>query len=510
MDSNDEQEVEQIRISLQLAKGCPDTSLKVPSDPIAVPATTRKKGLSAIVNHLLGRKVVRDKSLSSDRDRDSDDDESDDDDDDDEKLPSLPFDFLVNNKLLRLSIESAARKEGLSLETAVEIQYFPARLAPQSDGESEVLPDWISAMSYSPYEYPGANGNGVLYTASCDGSIRFFHNCDKGDDIGMGSFRQGGVIKAHSGSVKCISSLTLCNNNNAVDIIASGSMDQTLVSHIHHRGKDHNDNNSLALHAVYSGGHNASINSVVIASVNGCTTLVSGDWDGGLCVWKVPSNNSLSSDESNVAPKRKKQKGSSSAAAAVGQVSEISPTSFFRAHKSNISGIVWGHETDTNNNSNGQSSSSTLFTASWDHSIKAWDVESQNEILALNGSKVITSLGRCHNSNVVATGHPDCTVRLWDMRSSSNSNSGSGNVFDGTLRPSHKSWISAVEWSPNDPFVLASSSHDGSVKVWDIRSSLPLHTVRAHEKGQKSLCLGFANRTIFSGGTDCIVKKFRF
>ena len=67
-----------------------------------------------------------------------------------------------------------------------------------------------------------------------------------------------------------------------------------------------------------------------------------------------------------------------------------------------------------------------------------------------------------------------------------------------------------MEWSPNDPFVLASSGHDGTVKVWDIRSSLPLHTVRAHKKGSKSLCLAFAKNTIFSGGSDCLVKKYKF
>lgn len=75
---------------------------------------------------------------------------------------------------------------------------------------------------------------------------------------------------------------------------------------------------------------------------------------------------------------------------------------------------------------------------------------------------------------------------------------------------SHKSWVSSVEWSPNDPFVLASSSHDGSVKVWDIRSSLPLHTVQAHKKNEKSLCIAFTGSSIFSGGSDCMVKKFKF
>ena len=391
MESDDHQEAEQVRISLVLAKGCMDSSLKVPSDPIAVPATTRKKGLSAIVNHLLDRKVINDEG-SSDSDNESDDD--------DDKLPSIPFDFLVNNKLLRLSIEGAARREGLSLEKAVEVHYFPARSVPNEDGESEMLPDWISAMDYT---------NTMLYSGSCDGSLRIFH------DSAKSGFSQLGVIKAHSGPVKCISSVP-SNDNTA--FVASGSMDQTLVTHIHEKGCN------LALHAVYSGGHSSSINSLKLVSLNGTITMASGDWDGGLCLWKVPLNTESDRSEENVdIQKRKKHKGISTNSAI--EVKEVSPTVFFKAHKSNISGIVWGHE----NFDNGHS---TLFTSSWDHSIKAWDVESQNEILALNGSKVVTSLGRCHNSNVVATGHPDCCVRLWDMRIN---NSGEGNVFDGTLRP---------------------------------------------------------------------------
>ena len=74
---------------------------------------------------------------------------------------------------------------------------------------------------------------------------------------------------------------------------------------------------------------------------------------------------------------------------------------------------------------------------------------------------------------------------------------------------SHKSWVSAIQWSPVDPFVLATTSHDGTLKVWDIRSSLPLHTVKATtNKGDKSLCLAFGDGIIYSGGSDCVVKKF--
>ena len=66
-----------------------------------------------------------------------------------------------------------------------------------------------------------------------------------------------------------------------------------------------------------------------------------------------------------------------------------------------------------------------------------------------------------------------------------------------------------VSWSNVDPYILGSTSHDGTLKVWDIRSSLPLHTVKAVSKrGEKVLCLSFGENVIYSGGSDCVVKQF--
>ena len=89
-----------LRISLHLAPGVKSqnsdgTPLEVPSDPIAVPCDIRKRGLSAVVNHLLGRKVANDREVVSG----DDDDES---DEEEELAPSIPFDFLLSSKLLRL------------------------------------------------------------------------------------------------------------------------------------------------------------------------------------------------------------------------------------------------------------------------------------------------------------------------------------------------------------------------------------------------------------------------
>jgi ribosome biogenesis protein YTM1 len=553
MDLENEQQnekIEKIQVKFIQAKGCShDSSLKVPSDIIAIPSDTRKKGLSAIVNHLLGRKVIRDNDTNN---HDSENEE----DEDDDMLPSIPFDFLINDKLLRMSVEAMARREGLSLEQAVTIYYFPARNAPSDDGQSESLPDWITSMTYDKVSKQHHNHqHGILATGAADGSIHIFqhhynHSTTNTTTSEDDSFVLKSTLKAHSGPIKCVASKHGWYNtthDHTQGLIASGSMDQTLLTHVYdyQYNKSSDDDYNLTLHAVYSGGHTSSISAIAIHSVPHSssssssssfsplkTFMTSGDWNGNLCVWTIPSttdshslqsNNGTNYDddtESTGQRKLKKKKITSTnnvpnTDTTKTSVQEVTPTITFKGHTNNISGISYAQTeaATTNGNTNHYDDARIIITASWDHSIKSWDLESQNCILTLNGSKVISCLDKCHNnSNVVATGHPDCAVRLWDMRVSKGGagNADEVNVFDGTLRPSHKSWISGVQWSPSDPYCLASSSHDGTIKVWDIRSSLPLHTVRAHDKESKGLCLAFTESYIFSGGSDCVVKKFKY
>lgn len=42
---------------------------------------------------------------------------------------------------------------------------------------------------------------------------------------------------------------------------------------------------------------------------------------------------------------------------------------------------------------------------------------------------------------------------------------------------SHTDVTSAIAWSPNNGNRLVSCAYDGTVKLWDIRSNIPLHTL---------------------------------
>ncbi len=66
---------------------------------------------------------------------------------------------------------------------------------------------------------------------------------------------------------------------------------------------------------------------------------------------------------------------------------------------------------------------------------------------------------------------------------------------------SHKGWASGVAFHPKDEFVLVSCAYDNTVKLWDLRSTVPLSTITSH--AEKVLCVDVDPwGQIVSGGAD--------
>ena len=508
---NDEPQGEQIRVSLTLASEVTDRSLEIPSEPIAVPASVGRKGLAAVINHLLDRKVVEEEDYDE---KDSGNDEDSDNDEDDNKLPAIPFDFVLkdNNRLLRSGVEREARRYGLSLEKPLAITYFPAQEAPELQSESETVPDWISCLSYST---AGTNSESAyLCAAAYDGSLRVYQPQEEHGEATAVVLNPIATVKsAHKGPIKCLATMTdsSTSNKHPSIVLASGSMDHTLFVHSFDP-----QSKSIQKQINCQQGHKAAVGCLDFFPAT--KTLASGDWDGTLALWDLKAATAMEQEE-QVSKKVKTNKKTSSKTKEGSAMQSLTPTVvLLKAHASQISGISWGNLYKHNKSGSEAQSHHTLVTGSWDHSVKVWDMERQENILSLNGSRVVACLDTSHHSEgIVATGHPDCTIRLWDVRTSTQENSMA--VSDKTFRPSHKAWVSSVQWSTKNPYHLASTSHDGTVKVWDIRSPIPLHTVRVFAKTEKGLCLAYGQHadsekegdtraSLFLGGTDCVVKHF--
>lgn len=72
---------------------------------------------------------------------------------------------------------------------------------------------------------------------------------------------------------------------------------------------------------------------------------------------------------------------------------------------------------------------------------------------------------------------------------------------------SHSDWVTSAAWHPSSAHHLATASFDRSVKLWDLRAAVPLHTLAAHT--DKALAVSWAGpRRLASGGADCALRTF--
>jgi ribosome biogenesis protein YTM1 len=74
----------------------------------------------------------------------------------------------------------------------------------------------------------------------------------------------------------------------------------------------------------------------------------------------------------------------------------------------------------------------------------------------------------------------------------------------------HTGWVSTVKWSPTNPYVFASGSYDGLVKIWDIRSESALFSCAGALPDQKVLSLDWVDNLIFAGGSDSLLHALEY
>eukprot|EP00163_Fabomonas_tropica_P025268 TRINITY_DN435_c0_g1_i1.p1 TRINITY_DN435_c0_g1~~TRINITY_DN435_c0_g1_i1.p1 ORF type:complete len:297 (-),score=58.51 TRINITY_DN435_c0_g1_i1:14-904(-) len=226
--------------------------------------------------------------------------------------------------------------------------------------------------------------------------------------------------------------------------------------------------------------HEAAVDSIVV-SPNG-QMCASGSWDTNVCLWKIPREDS--NDTSQPGPSKRAKKGSSSSSDTREAGKQVTtPLDTYSDHTQAVSCLSWPV-------------ASALYTGSHDHTIKQWDVSKHQIVSSLNSGKAVLALAGHPDTGLLASGHSDFHVRLWDPRSSD----------DHLVKvkfASHEGLVSSLSWSPYNEHHLFSGSHDGSVKLFDTRTRLPIYTLRDIHDG-KTLCVDTwkAGKTLVSGGTD--------
>jgi WD40 repeat protein len=114
-----------------------------------------------------------------------------------------------------------------------------------------------------------------------------------------------------------------------------------------------------------------------------------------------------------------------------------------------------------------------IYSASDDHSIRAWDYDSGVEVAKMLGYKeAVVSLAWVQGEETFVSGSHDNSVRLWDA---------TGMVLIKVIG-THADYVRSVAASPDGRYIV-SGGWDNKVNIWDVETSQLVHSLAHHGNG---------------------------
>ncbi|GAA5886913.1 hypothetical protein JCM16303_006758 [Sporobolomyces ruberrimus] len=436
-----------------------DAAYTIPPAKFLVPASWRRYQLSELINKVL------------------------------ENDSPIPFDFLIDQTLLRSSLGTYCQQTNTSEEIVLDVEFLPSTLPPQLDSTVPAQ-DWVSDVD--------VNVPGAILSASYAGTL---------------SLQQGGsanplTFAGHDLSVLSTTYIHQSIGSTSKKLVASGGMDR--IGRVWEYETPSLSLTDLADSApapapkcLYTLGlHQAPISSVRsrplgLSSSSTPPHLLTAGWDGLIGLWDLtPGINEEQSLDSSLERTKKKRRKSTSGEV----VKNKTPMMVLRGHTNKVSRALF----DRNDEKVG-------YSAGWDHSVRVWDLERGIEKETMMSDKVHLDLAQLSTPSLLLTGSTDRLLSLFDLRHtglSSISLSLSG----------HTAPVSSVASHPTNPLMFVSGSYDSTIKIWDARSpkqslfSLDMPQKDDKEPGSdkdKVLCVGWDGERIVAGGEGAKVAVWR-
>lgn len=400
-----------------------DEALHVLDAPLYVPVSLKRYGLSEVVNHLL----------------------------DDEK--PIPFDFLIDGVLLRLSVQEYLVKNGLSSETFLQVEYTRAVLPP-SFLASFNNEDWVSCVDTINLASDAATAVRLNLSApqilagSYDGIVRTYN-------------MSGAVEKQYVGHLAAVKAVKWVY---AHRIVSAGNDRQIRLWKTDAKayGLDDDEPENARTLAILDA-HTAP---VVGLDVNQKShRILSAGSDGVVGFWSTnPKDmNSIEAGETSGSSLAKKRR----VEALDASVKHRAPLALLESHTQPVEAVIFDAHDST-----------VGYSVSQDHTIKTWDLVTSRCVDTRSTGYSLLSVVQLPELNLVASGSSARHINLHDPRTESGATERQVTKLTG-----HTNFVVDLAVCPDNSAMFASCSHDGTVKVWDVRADKALYTI-TRESGQ--------------------------
>lgn len=428
-----------------------DENLKVDDNALYAPVSLKRFGLSEIVNYLLVQQNKR------------------------TEASAVPFDFLINNEILSTSLEEYLTSKGLLNEVLLTLEYKKSTLPPLflSSFNND---DWISSISIIKDEniLHGNQYEPRILTGSYDGIVRTYDMSGKIEKQFAG---HSAAVK----SVKWISETRVVSAGNDRNIFLWKTKNSN-AKDIHEEDDEIEEGKTIAILQ----SHNAPVVSLDVNLKE--NRILSGAYDNNVCVWSTNEkdmeaitieHDKLFNNLTSTAAKKRRKLAISNE-----HTKRRSPLMTLEAHTQPVEAVLFSINDST-----------VGYSVSQDHSIKTWDL-----ITGKNVNSSVTSyslLSALELPNLVVAGSSARHIILHDPRESNN-------IVSKQLI-GHTNFVVDLAKDPKSDFIFSSASHDGTSKVWDIRSDKSLYTLTREDNdtSSKIFAVDWHDKVgIVSGGED--------
>ncbi len=348
---------------------------------------------------------------------------------------------MINGSYLRTSIDDYLTANGFSAETTLAVEYVRALIPPTYTASFD-HDDWVSSVDVLSKSCPAAvlakagvgDDQERIVSSSYDGYLRVWDTSSQVLATSPSPSNGG-----HTPSIRSAKFLS------PTQLVSSG-LDRTV--RLWRYSEDHAEASGSIAPQLELYGHKGCVNSVAVHGLSNRVLSASADHSVGF--WSARKSEAPEAPSnllpSAVARQSKRRKLDQSLT-----VPRRGPLSLLKAHTEAVSESIFDSKDST-----------VGYSASWDHSIRTWDLVTSALVDTRTTSNALLSLTQLSGLNLLATGSSGKDVKLIDPRDSATT------VSAITLRGHYNAVVSLAK-DPESEYGLVSGSHDGTCRVWDVR-----------------------------------------